>query len=242
MSAITKTSTLLASLALFGVLGCENNELELGESLDLEEMEIVAAKGLDDLQSDLRKDGGSLADADVRPDSDTRPDSDVRPDAGGEDERLERLRREAIRFLRGLASQEECALMGILTGRYRGGGFKLAGHTWSQDLAGVAKGIYEDVEARRGGVFKARYMDIASGTGTLGGKYADPGVVHDIFGAFKGDWTPSSMDEPQGNIFGIWHPLYDRDDGVILGVWSNCNEPAAHRVEPVDVSDGDERD
>jgi hypothetical protein len=256
MSRRIKTTTILASLVLFGVLGCQNNDVEFDESLGLEGLDIMASKGLDAIESDLRKDGSSLADADIRPDG-TDPNNGTDPDGtdpdgtdgsdgidpdGTDDDRLAKLRKEALRFLRKLASEEECALKGILSGRYLGGGFKLVGHTWSRDLAGVAKGIYQHVEDRRGGVFKARYRDMSQGGGVLGGKFVDPGVRHDRFGAFAGDWTPADQDAAQGNIFGIWHPLYDKDDGVILGVWSNCNDRAVHRTEPVDSPDRDDRD
>jgi hypothetical protein len=232
-----KTTTLLASLALFGVLGCESTHYDFDESLGLEDLATVAGKGLDSLERELNEDGSSLRDIEMDPQSEDSPDGirveDVREDG------LTRLRQSAIRVLRKMAGQEDCALQGIVSGRYRGGGFKLAGHWWSEDLAGIAKGVYEAAEDRRGGEFKARYQDMSGGQGTLAGRYADPGVMHDRFGIFKGEWTPEDADERQGNLFGIWHPLYDKDDGVIFGVWSNCQERPVHRTEPVRPSDED---
>ncbi len=230
-----RTTTLLTSLALFGGLGCESTQYDFDESLGLEDLATVAGKAFDSLERDLNEDGSSLNDIEMEPQPEDSPDG-VRADDVREDG-VANLRQAAIRLLKRMAGQEDCALQGIVSGRYRGGGFKLAGHWWSEDLAGIAKGVYENEEDRRGGQFKARYMDMSRGEGTLAGRYADPGVVHDRFGVFKGEWTPEGAEERQGNLFGIWHPLYDKNDGVIFGVWSNCQELPVHREEPVRPSD-----
>jgi hypothetical protein len=233
-----KTTTLLASLALFGVLGCESTQYDFDESLGLDELALVAEKGLDSLEENLNEDGSSLADMVEETEEQDRRDGIGAEDARGDG--LTRLRQSAIRLLRKMAAKEDCALQGIVSGRYRGGGFKLAGHWWSEELAGVAKGIYQKSDDRPGGEFRARYRDISRGKGTLAGNYADAGVVHDRFGVFHGEWTPDGADERQGNLFGIWHPLYDKDDGVIFGAWSNCDKRPIHERDPRPVERPDE--
>lgn len=226
-----KTTTLMSTLALIGALGCDSTTQDFTENLGIEDLTLVAAKGLDSLERELNEEGDSLAD--VRFDSDTRqrPD-DARPD-DPRPEGLKHVRERAIELLRQMAEREECALQGVVTGRYRGDTFKLAGHWWNADLAGQARGRSEE------GEFRGRYRDMSGGNGTLSGEHVRPGVDDERFGVFSGSWTPADADESAGNLVGIWHPLFGPNNGVIFGVWSSCLEYPVHR-EPVDVDSVDQ--
>ena len=217
--------TLFTGLALFGFTGCELETSEFDDGLTLDEFVQVAEKGLDSLAEEAPCDTVDCDDNDP-----TLSEREIK-----------QLRQEAIRLLREMASQEECDLQGVLTGRYRDGEFKLVGHWWNTEVAGYARGIYERSETRRGGDFKGRYRDMSEGHGALRGVYADPGVQDELFGIFKGTWTPADFEESAGNIRGIWHPLHGPDNGVIFGVWSSCLSEIEPAPEPVGPSLRDER-
>lgn len=226
-----KTTTLMSTLALLGALGCESIDYDVDESLSLEDLTLVAEKALDSFEQELSEEGGSLSDITFHRGSAEGPDG-VRADEfrpGGS----KGLRESAIELLREMAENEECALQGVVTGRYRDSNFKLAGHWWSADLAGVARGFTDE------GDFRGRYRDMSGGNGTLSGRVVRPGVGDERFGVFGGSWAPTDSEEPAGNLVGIWHPIFGPDNGVIFGLWSSCLVDPVHR-EPVDMDSVEE--
>jgi len=211
-------------------------------------MALVIEKGLDEVEDELEGKKSESGDCDgdgyCSKKSDTVDCDDNSPDIDCllPDTPAKGLRKLAYQALKEMAEDEECELQGVLTGKYSAGEFRLAGHWWSTELAGLGAGQYRRASQRPGGGFAGAYQDMAGGDGELRGRFVDPGVAHDIFGVFGGVWSPDELEGDAGNIVGLWHPVRHRDGGVIVGIWSSCLEQPVRPEEPMDSSEGDERD
>ena len=264
--------TRIAGAATFGVLSllaaCANPPDAWLDPIGDDELNLLIAKGLDAVDDGEEEELDSRDSAGVR-DTNDGADADgdgydVRDTNDGADEDGDGYddtvdygttvdcddndlstypsRKQAFCVLRKLAESQECAPQGVITGEYQDGMFHLMGHWWTTEVAGKAVGRYRPAETRPGGRFAGVYRDISGGDGELEGVFLDPGLAHERFCLFRGEWTPEAFEESAGDLVGIWHPVSHRDGGLVVGIWTSCLEEPVHEEEPADLSEGDERD
>ncbi len=227
--------TAALSLFVFALAGCELPEDETAdEVIGIDDLEISIDEALDDegMQDEL-------ADEVEAPADDLLDDLDV--DEADED--LDRPSRRAVvkRIVRRLAEEEECALRGVLGGRYAetdqtdadvdaDGVFRGRAFRRHRRLVAVGQGVWNNHDAAPGGTFQGRYESFEGNIGLIDGAYTphDPADL-DRLGSFRGTWTPEDGSHEGGNIGGVWHPTRD-GRGVFVGYWSRCDEAPIHDV------------